>query len=231
MIYLVSGVQIAAIIYRTSNCDPLSGLIIEYSRDKLKWQLQGSDTSPPFSFLSCLFRPVWAGRSQKRDQVYCHRPSAFPLTLSGSALAALVRSAAHGAQVAVLQRAVAVVAARAAGRNQLEQVLLRHEAARKRPAAWRHSFIRTEGDKQSQFSYAAKSIVCIHIYTHTHIYVNIYFFPSAARTRSCAPRPFAAPSHFPSDRKQGAVFLHKLRFTTGTRKSLLAKVSLWVSNY
>lgn len=38
--------------------------------------------------------------------------------------------------------------------------------------------------------------------------------------------PFAAPSHFPSDRKRGAVFLYKFRFTAGNRKSLLAKVSL-----
>lgn len=57
-----------------------------------------------------------------------------PLTLCRGALAALVGAAAQRAQVAVLQRAVAVVAARATGRHQLEQVLLRHEAARKRPA-------------------------------------------------------------------------------------------------
>lgn len=56
------------------------------------------------------------------------------LTLCRAALAALVGAAAQRAQVAVLQRAVAVVAARATGRDQLEQVLLRHEAARKRPA-------------------------------------------------------------------------------------------------
>lgn len=38
--------------------------------------------------------------------------------------------------------------------------------------------------------------------------------------------PLATPSHFPSDRKQGAVFLYKFGFTAGRRKSLLAKVSL-----
>lgn len=56
------------------------------------------------------------------------------LTLGGASLAALVGRAAQGPQVAVLQRAVAVIAAGATGGNQLEQVLLRHEAARKRPA-------------------------------------------------------------------------------------------------
>lgn len=56
------------------------------------------------------------------------------LTLCRTALAALVGAAAQRAQVAVLQRAVAVVAARATGWDQLKQVLLRHEAARKRPA-------------------------------------------------------------------------------------------------
>lgn len=38
--------------------------------------------------------------------------------------------------------------------------------------------------------------------------------------------PLTTPSHFPSDRKQGAVFLHKFGFTAGKHKSLLAKVSL-----
>lgn len=42
---------------------------------------------------------------------------------------------------------------------------------------------------------------------------------------------FSTPFHFLSDRKQGAVFLYKFGFTTGKRKSLLAKVSLWLSNY
>lgn len=56
------------------------------------------------------------------------------LTLGCTALAALVSGAAQRAQVAVLQRAVSIITARATGGNQLKQVLLRHEAARKCPA-------------------------------------------------------------------------------------------------
>lgn len=56
------------------------------------------------------------------------------LTFCRTTLAAFVCAAAQRAQVAVLQRAVSVVTARATGRNQLKQVLLWHEAARKCPA-------------------------------------------------------------------------------------------------
>lgn len=59
---------------------------------------------------------------------------AAQLTLGCTSLAAFVGGAAQRAQVAVLQRAVSIITARAAGRNQLKQVLLRHEAARKCPA-------------------------------------------------------------------------------------------------
>lgn len=57
-------------------------------------------------------------------------------------------------------------------------------------------------------------------------HVREHGFQRQGLTPSQSGAPFAAPSHFPSDRKQGAVFLYKFRFTTGNRKSLLAKVSL-----
>lgn len=78
-------------------------------------------------------------------QYYSHEPERTPninkakrtttlLTLGCTTLAALVSGAAQRAQVAVLQRAVAVITACATGGNQLEQVLLWHEAPRKCPA-------------------------------------------------------------------------------------------------
>lgn len=56
------------------------------------------------------------------------------LTFGCAPLAALVSRTAQRAQVAECQRAVSVITARATGGNQLEEVLLGHEAARECPA-------------------------------------------------------------------------------------------------
>lgn len=81
----------------------------------------------------------------------------------------------------------------------------------------------------------------VHTDTHTHCIFCLYcewfshsYFTDVVQKVSSWPRlrasqsrvPLATPSHFPSDRKQGAVFLYKFGFTAGKRKSLLAKVSL-----
>lgn len=61
------------------------------------------------------------------------------LTLGCTTLAAFVSGAAQRAQVAVLQRAVSIITACATRGNQLEQVLLWHEAPGKCPATWKHT--------------------------------------------------------------------------------------------
>lgn len=60
--------------------------------------------------------------------------SSESLTLGCTSLGAF----AQWAQVAVLQRAVSIIASSAAGGNQLKKILLRHEAPRKCPTSWKH---------------------------------------------------------------------------------------------
>lgn len=72
-------------------------------------------------------------------QCWAHVPpfqkiSSDSLTLGCASLGAF----AQWAQVAVLQRAVSIIASSAAGGNQLKKVLLRHEAPRKCPTSWKH---------------------------------------------------------------------------------------------
>lgn len=71
-------------------------------------------------------------------------------------------------------------------------------------------------------------IFCFYCEWISHRYCTdvqkVSFWPRLWASQSRVP--LATPSHFPSDRKQGSVFLYKFRFTTGKRKSQLAKVSL-----
>lgn len=112
----------------------------------------------------------------------------------------------------------------------------REPAEKDSPAAWSSAevsyVLKTHKRTKSDLSYTLLLIalwICFHTVNFTGAVHKVCSWPK--REASQSRLPFTTPSHFPSDRKQGTVFLYKLGFTAGKRKSLLAKVSLWVSNY